>query len=141
MKKHKLPIGLMYILLCTGGIMLSQIQLFFVALLIIIWIGSWLFGRGAPATARHYYSHLTTTCKYCTLIMALGIPMMFGATFIQYQLNEMVYPTVEYIAQNPVMAGHIALAVIQMFGLLCLGMLGLLAFRTYKCLVPLFKEA
>lgn len=141
MKKHQISIGLMYILLCIGGIMLSQIQLFFVALLIIIWIASWLIGRGSISPAAQYYRHLSSTCKYCTLIMAFGIPMMFGATFIQYQLNDMVYPTIEVIAQHPVIAGYIALSVIQMFGLLCLCMLGILAFRTYKCLVPLFKEA
>lgn len=141
MRQHKFSIGLMYILLCTGGLLLSQLKLFFIPLLITIWVTSWLFSHGATPPARHYYSHLMSTCKYCTLIIAFGIPMMFGATFIQYQLNELVYPTVEYIAQYPVMASQIAVATIQLFGLLCLGMLGLLAFRAYRCLVPLFKES
>lgn len=138
MLENRLFISSLYLVLVAGGLLLTEIQFLFIAPLLIVALASHFMSLRVSSPFDGYYRHLRKTGLVCGAIFPASSPMFFGATFIQYQL-DLPYPEFEIIAKHPAEFIQASAAGIQMFGLICLGMLLLLAYRTYKGLVAILK--
>lgn len=139
MFESRLFIASLHLVLVAGGLLLTEIQFLFIAPLLIVAVASHFISRKVSSPFDGYYRYLRKTGLMCGAIFLGSSPMVFAATFIQYQL-DLPYPEFKVIANYPAEFIQASAAGIQMFGLVCLGMLLMLTYRTYKGLVAILRQ-
>lgn len=136
---NKFFISSFYLLLITGGLLITQIQLFFIGLLLVTFIAAVIIKRKVSAPIDSYYIHIQKTSFLSLLMAASSLPILAGAVFIDYQLN-LLYPSVEMIAMNPAEAATLSASLFSLFGWIFLACLLFISYRSYKLFIALSKD-
>lgn len=139
MKNYRYIAATLYISLVVAGLLLNQIQFWILLPFTICMIVGHVLARRSAEAEKSYFYHLRKTSAICIGFFAINFLLLFVGIYIDFQLG-LLLPDHQIIEDYPGQFMLLANNLKYFFGLLCIGILGFLAVRSYQCLMAIMKR-
>lgn len=139
MLNNRLFIGSTQAVIILGATAAQYLQLFLLPVLLIPLLVSIVGAWKGSVYAKPYYQHIRTTSLVSLIIFTVATSLLFAGVVVDHQL-QLAVPEFLVIQENPEVFMAFAANSLNLFGVIYLCLAGYIAWRSYRCLVPLTKR-